>query len=153
MPIQGRGWELLITRQREDDRNGRRRTVGKYQVFHDGQPVRALAGVCAETRGPGDNSKAGNNRRVEAGSYALLTQAGKVGILIHPGRGFLSSVGCINPAAALANAKADIDFVDSRTRVVAIIDDMKAFVGAPFPKKNGQLIPNTTLVIDGEPTI
>jgi hypothetical protein len=182
MPIQGRGWELLITRQREDDRNGRRRTVGKYQVFHDGQPVRALAGVCAETRGPGDNSKAGNNRRVEAGSYPLLTQAGKkyvtigykdsnsiaviprpgldvgktdkrVGILIHPGRGFLSSVGCINPAAALANAKADIDFVDSRTRVIAIIDDMKAFVGAPFPKKNGQLIPNTTLVIDGEPTI
>jgi hypothetical protein len=65
MPIQSKGWELLITRVREEVRNGKRRTVGKYQVFHDGKAVRALAGMCAETRGPGDNSKAGNNRRIE----------------------------------------------------------------------------------------
>jgi len=181
MPIATKGWELLITRIREDNRNGKRRTVGKYQVFHDGKAVGAIAGMCAETRGPGDNSKAGNNRCIEAGRYPQLTQDGKkyvtlgyknstniaaiprpaldvgktdkrVGILIHPGRGFLSSIGCINLAGSLASAKADIDFVDSRTRVIALIDDLKAFVGNAFPKRNGQSIPNTALVIDGEPS-
>jgi hypothetical protein len=180
MPIQRTGWELLITRLREDIRNGRRRTVGQYQVFHDGSPVSGLSGVCAETRGPGDNSRTGNNRRIEAGRYPLRTQDGKkyvtigykgsasitviprpgldvgntnkrVGILIHPGRGFLSSIGCINPAKSLTRAKADIDFIDSRTRVIAIIDDMKTFLGASFPKRNGRQIPNASLVIDGEP--
>ena len=34
--IYGTGWELLIKRERQDKRNGRTRTVGKYQVFHDG---------------------------------------------------------------------------------------------------------------------
>jgi hypothetical protein len=180
MPIQGTGWELLITRLRQDDRNGKRRTVGKYQVFHDGSPVSGLSGMCAETRGPGDNSKAGNNRRIEAGRYPFRTQDGKkyvtigyresnsisviprpgldvgntnkrVGILFHPGRGFLSSVGCINPAKSLAGPKTDIDFVDSRTRVIAIIDDMKSFLGASFPKQNGRPIPKAGLVVEGEP--
>jgi hypothetical protein len=136
--------------------------------------------MCAETRGPGDNSKAGNNRRIEAGRYPLRTQDGqkyvtigykestsvtqiprpgldvgntnkRIGILIHPGRGFLSSIGCINPAKSLTGPIADIDFVDSRTRVIAIIDDMKALLGASFPKRNGRPIPNAFLVIDGEP--
>src|SRR5262249_39124599 len=61
MPIQKVGWELMITRVREDKRNRKRRTVGRYQVFHNGSPIPGLAGMCAETRGPGDNSKAGNN--------------------------------------------------------------------------------------------
>src|SRR6266700_2238459 len=77
MPIQKVGWELLITRLREDNRKGRRRTVGKYQVFHRGDPVPGLSGMCAETRGRGNNSKAGNNRRIEAGRYPLRTQNGK----------------------------------------------------------------------------
>jgi len=32
-----------------------------------------------------------------------------------------------------------------------MIDDMKSFVGFSFPKKNGQPIPNASLVLDGEP--
>src|SRR5215471_4852832 len=168
--IQKVGWELLIARLREDNRNGKRRTVGKYQVFHNGSPVLKLSGACAETRGPGDNSKAGNNRRIEAGRYPLRTQDGakyvtigyknstsamqiprpgldvgntnkRIGILIHPGRGFLSSIGCINPTKSLAGADADMDFNDSRTRVIALIDDMKSFLGASFPNKNGRPIP------------
>src|SRR5580700_2122311 len=152
MPIQNKGWELLITRIRQDSRSNRRRTVGNHQVFHDGTAVQGLAGMCAETKRPGDNFKAGNNRRIESGRYPLLTQDGekyvtigytastnpsaiprpgldvgntnkRVGILIHPGRGFLSSVGCINPAKVLPEANADIDFADSRTRVIALIED------------------------------
>jgi hypothetical protein len=141
MPVQGTGWELLITRLREDRRNRRRRTVGDYQVFHDGSQASGLSGMCAETGGPGDNSREGNNRRIEAGRYPLRTRDGEefvtigyrdstrfaakprpgigVGntnkrkcILIHPGRGFLYSIGCINLAKSLRGADADIDFVD-----------------------------------------
>jgi hypothetical protein len=180
MPIERAGWELLVTRQREDRRNGRRRTVGRYQVYHNGRPVAGLSGMCAETRGPGDNSKQGNNRRIEAGRYPLRTQDGakyvtmgyresasmaikprpgvavdktnkRVGIVIHPGRGFLSSIGCINPAKSLPRSKTDIEFVDSRTRIVALINDMKTFIGTSFPNRNGRPIPNAWLTIDGEP--
>jgi hypothetical protein len=49
MPIQKTGWELLITRLREDSRNGKRRTVGRYQVWHEGTMVEGLSGMCAET--------------------------------------------------------------------------------------------------------
>jgi len=44
-----------------------------------------------------------------------------------------------------------MDFVDSRTRVIAIIEDMKSFLGDSFPKKNGRPIPSAFLVVDGEP--
>ena len=97
--------------------------------------VPALFGVTAENVGPGSNAEAGNNRRVEAKRYPLLTQAGekyvtfnfstsenqngtpkpgillgntenRIGILIHPGIGFLASVGCINLARSLPHAGA-----------------------------------------------
>jgi hypothetical protein len=180
MRVKGSGWELLIERRREDQRGKRRRTVGKYQVYHAGKPVDGLSGACAETRGPGDNSKGGNNRRIEAGTYPLRTQAGtkyvtigytgnknsaaiprpglelgktnkRSEILLHPGRGFLSSIGCINPAKALAESQANIDFLDSRTRTIAIIDDLRAFLGGSFPQKNGQAIATAFVVIEGEP--
>lgn len=70
MPIQGSGWELLIERSREDQRAGRRRTVGKYKVFHNGKAVDALTGAMAESPGPGDNSRPGNKKRVEAGAVS-----------------------------------------------------------------------------------
>ncbi len=185
MPIAGQGWELHIVRTEEQKRasDGKRRTVGRYQVFHDGvlQAGADLSGTVAETRGPGANAPAGNKQRVETGRYPLSTQAGKkyvtIGfkaseasnalpkpglelnstgqrseILIHPGQGFLSSVGCINPCTRLPNAAEAITYAGSRRRVLAIIDDLKAFLGGHFPSKNGKRIPNASVVIDGEPT-
>lgn len=184
MPIEGEGWEFHIVRQSEQRRpsDGRRRTVGRYQIFHNGvkQTGTGLSGTVAETRGPGANKPAGNNRRVEEGRYPLFTQGGtkfvtfgfkdsesasakpKPGIelkstgrrseiLIHPGQGFLASEGCINPCTSLPNAAERIDFVPSRKRVLAIIDDLKAFAGASFPTKNGKRIPSAFVVVDGEP--
>jgi hypothetical protein len=169
-------WELRITRIGEQTRNGRRRTVGRYQVFHDGAPVSTLKGALAETKGPGANAPAGNKRCIVAGTYNLHIQAGtryvtigytsslnhatlprpgllllptdqRVGILIHPGRGFLSSIGCLNPADALASPTSDIAFIDSRKRVIALIDDLKSFIGSGFPTQAGAKIPRAKVVI------
>lgn len=184
MPIQKSGWEFHIVRKSEQRRasDGKRRTVGRYQIFHEGiaQTGGGLSGTVAETRGPGANRPAGNNRRVEEGRYPLFTQDGEryvtIGykesestsatpkpgielketdqrseILIHPGQGFLASIGCINPCTSLPNAAEMIDFAPSRRRVIAIINDLKAFAGSAFPAKNGKRIPNAFVVIDGEP--
>jgi hypothetical protein len=72
-------------------------------------------------------------------------------VIIHPGQGFLANAGCINPCTSLPNAAELIDFVPSRKRVIAIINDLKAFTGRTFPTKNGKKIPNAFVVIDGEP--
>ncbi|NUU36946.1 hypothetical protein [Pseudomonas sp. C2B4] len=185
MPITGTGWEMHIVRQSEQRRSsdGKRRTVGTYQVFHDGQKQTGLdlSGMVAETRGPGDNSQPGNNRRVEAGRYPLATQDGakyvtfgykesesssarpKPGIelketdpreeiLIHPGIGFLASIGCINLCTSLPDAEEMIGFAHSRRRVIAVIEDMKSFLNSGFPTKNGKKIPKAFVVIEGEPT-
>jgi hypothetical protein len=178
MPINGTGWEMVVTRLREDRRGTNRRTVGNYQVRHNGKAVDGLSGMCVETRGPGDNSHAGNNRRIEAGRYPLKTHAGpkyvtfsyaksvtgrprpaieidKTGarsaILFHPGQSFMSSVGCINPAGKLANASAELDLKYSRARVSAVIDDMAKFFGVSFPKKNDQTIANAWIVLEDVP--
>ncbi len=184
MPRENSGWEFHIVRRSEQRRSsdGKRRTVGTYQIFHDGarQTGIGLSGTVAETRGPGANRPAGNNRRIEPGRYPLFTQAGtkyvtigfvdsespraqpKPGIelkstgarseiLIHPGQGFLASVGCINPCTSLPNASELIDFAPSRRRVIAIINDLKEYVGDTFPTRNGRSIPKAFVVIDGEP--
>jgi hypothetical protein len=184
MPIENSGWEFHIVRKSEQRRSndGKRRTVGKYQIYHDGvkQTGAGLSGAVAETRGPGTNKPAGNNRRIKEGRYPLFTQGGakyvtigykdsesrsakpkpgvelkntgqRAEILIHPGQGFLASVGCINPCASLPNAAEMIDFVPSRKRVIAIINNLRAYVGGAFPTKNGKRIPNAFVVIDGEP--
>jgi len=79
MPITGQGWEMHIVRTREQRRpSGRRRTIGTYQVFHDGVPQtgRDMRGMVAETKGPGANRPRGNGKRVEPKRYPLATQAG-----------------------------------------------------------------------------
>jgi hypothetical protein len=183
MPIRGFGWEIHIVRKSVQSRRGRLRTVGTYQVFHNGTAQARLAGTSVEAKGKGDNSVEGNGRRVEAGTYPLGTAAGKhyvtIGylvsddpdqtpkpgldllrshtgnrsdIFIHPGHGFLASVGCINLTGALAGASIDIPFIDSRDRVIAAINDLKAFAGSSFPHHNGHPIAQAWIVIDGEPT-
>jgi len=180
MPIAGSGWELHITRQSEQNRRGRVRTIGIYQVFHDGSRQDGLSGTAVEAKGPGNNAVRGNGRRIEAGRYPLATQAGshyvtigylistdpdqtpKPGIellstrnrseiLVHPGHGFLASVGCINLTAPLASGNTDIPFVDSRDRMIATLNNLKAYCGAKFPHYNGQPIADAWVVIDGEP--
>lgn len=186
MPISGHGWEIHIQRtgmQSHPAQSLKRRTVGTYQVFHDGvaQPGERMSGMFAETVGPGDNTASGKGRRrIAAGRYQLATQAGskyvtlgyansnlttvlprpgiellgtgvRTEILIHPASGFLWSIGCINLCKVLPNGAEMIHYTGSRARVIAVIDDMRAFVGAAFPGQNGRIIPRAFAVVDGEP--
>jgi hypothetical protein len=72
-------------------------------------------------------------------------------ILIHPGIGFLASIGCINLCKILPDASEAISFGGSRKRVIAVIDNMRTFLGAGFPTKDGRPIPHAFAVIEGEP--
>lgn len=73
------------------------------------------------------------------------------GILIHPANGYLWSIGCLNPGSVLSGPNDNIQWSDSRSRVIAIIDDLKAFLGAQFPTSNNRRIPRSQCVIDNEP--
>lgn len=184
MPISGGGWELHIVREREQRRasDGRRRTIGRYQVYHDGaaQSGTDMSGMTAEAKGRGANAPAGNGKRIEEGRYPLWTQAPgryatwnystsaspsakpkpsfelkdtgeRTEILVHPGDGFLSSIGCINLCTSLPSPSVPITYSSSRRRVIAVIEDMKSYLGAAFPATNGKKIPRAFVVIDGEP--
>lgn len=182
MNITGNGWEFFIQRHTVQSRNGRRRTVGSYQIFHNGEPQEghSMSGMVAESRGRGANTPEDNGRRIEEGRYPLFTQDGshyktigyiisddfdetpkpglelkgtgdRTEILIHPGHGFLASIGCINLCKSLPDSHEDIDFEPSRNRVIDVINNLRDFAGGNFPAHNGHQIPDAHVVIDGEP--
>jgi hypothetical protein len=88
MAISGEGWEIQVKRLREQKRGTARRTVGAYQVFHNGQPARPLtvsgvevplSGTSAESPGPSQNvhpATARNPSRILPGRYPLKTSGG-----------------------------------------------------------------------------
>lgn len=74
------------------------------------------------------------------------------GILIHCAAGYLMSIGCINlTGRELRIGKDDIEYFDSRSRVIALIRSMKSHLGSQFPSSNNVQIANAKLVIRGEP--
>lgn len=54
-------------------------------------------------------------------------------------------------AEALNSPKDIIKYTDSKRRVVALIENLKARTGASFPAKAEKLIPRASIVIEGEP--
>jgi len=81
MPLENRGWELLIQRQSRQTNalTGAVRTVGTYQVYHGGAPIEPLTGTTAESPGPSQNEWPATSmdpRRIRSGRYPLATQAG-----------------------------------------------------------------------------
>lgn len=191
MPITEQSWEIHVQRLKEQARGNQTRTVGTYQVFHDGEPASAISvdgvavplfGTTAESKGPGQNdtpATVARPSRILPGRYPLKTSGGptyvttgfrqdlrikpqmpgielrrtgnRSAIIIHPGKGeFLSSIGCINPCTSLPDEDEDIDYAGSRRRVIALIEDMKRFLGTV--SENGDVaIINAFAIIDGEP--
>lgn len=120
------------------------------------------------------------DRRIKAGLYPLAIQNGtkyktigyadsedpkaiprpgilvaqteeRVAILLHPAQNYFWSVGCLNPASGLTNADSQINYKDSRMRIIAIIEAIKERI-APKSKKGGTPLPKVVLLIEGEPT-
>jgi len=182
--IEGHGWELKVTRLGLQHRGEQVRTYGAYQVFIDDAPVPNLAGHICECTGPGDNTQQGKKEhvRIREGRYALSTQFGdhyrsvgfstdvkhppgflllgtgaRSAILVHPGHPpklYLSSIGCFNPTGPL-KADQDMDFTESRARVIALLDSLKQHDPAAFADNkigHDTAIANAFIVVDGEPT-
>ena len=189
MPISGQGWELHVNRVSEQTKNGKSRTVGTYQVHHNGAPVThtikvdgvdvPLSGTTAESRGPSQNdapATSANPSRIVAKNYRLAISGGptyltrnyrqderiadgmpgielldtrnRTDILIHPGKDeFLSSIGCINLCTRLPDADEIINYRGSRRRVIALIEDMRQFLG-PLPTADKAPIPGASIVVD-----
>lgn len=77
----------------------------------------------------------------------------RVGILIHPGHPpklYLSSIGCLNPTKPIGPAD-DMDFVESRARMIAIINDLRNFAPAAFQHASNTPITGAMIVVEGEP--
>jgi hypothetical protein len=166
------GWVLEIRRLREDVRpaDGKRRTVGLYAIWINGTDTR-LWGYVAEPGGPGDNKHMGNDLCLEAGVYRiqshstphyatvdyangmniprpaveLVDTGDRQAILFHPGVGFLSSIGCLNPSSNLLMPDQEIDFGDSRSHVIRLINNLRSFGGPDC--FNGEPIPGVTVNI------
>jgi hypothetical protein len=177
LSISRHGWELYVVRSHEQHHGSQTRTIGRYQVYRDGEALAGLNGSTAEPGGPGDNGTADCGLRVEAGTYALATQDGdsycsigyvtdpdhhvlrkpalkleatgvRTDILVHPGHGFLASLGCLNLTSDLASADTVIAFEDSRQRVVAMMQDLERYVGETYPSCNGCVIPAAFITIE-----
>lgn len=84
----------------------------------------------------------------------LLKETGqRTAILIHPGHPptlYLSSIGCLNPTKPLGRND-DMEFLESRARVIALIDSLRAFSPELFRDGRPTQIPGAFVVIDGEP--
>ena len=152
-----------------DDRPATSIRIGAFDV--------PLSGTTAEARGPSSNApSAKEKQRIATGRYPLRTTDGpaymthryldsneirepmpgielagtgsRSDILIHPGKNaFLSSIGCVNLCTSLPDAAEQIDFPGSRRRVIALIEDLKRFLGSRFPAANGRAIPDAFAAI------
>jgi hypothetical protein len=154
-----KGWTLAVQRIRSEERAGEgfARTVGTYSVLHDGVPRNALSGMTVERQGPGDNGSIGKaqHRCIAAGDYPLRPHASqkyrttgyasdgshprpaielgdtrdRSAILVHPADRYGSTIGCINLSGPLTDAESDIVLPDSIKRVIAVIEDLRAYCG------------------------
>ncbi|WP_441233936.1 hypothetical protein [Bradyrhizobium sp. 930_D9_N1_4] len=59
------------------------------------------------------------------------------GVLIHPAQGYLWSIGCLNLTAPVSNAQDNINYAESRRRVIALIDNM-AVTQPDFPSSDNR---------------
>jgi|SRR5215472_5822422 len=84
----------------------------------------------------------------------LLNNTGhRSAILIHPGHPptlYLSSIGCLNLTKPLQPDDV-MDFLESRSRVIAVINSLANFAAGAFAHRTPTPIANAAIVIDGEP--
>jgi hypothetical protein len=59
------------------------------------------------------------------------------GVLIHPAQGYLWSIGCLNLTAPLSDVRDNINYAESRRRVIALIDNLAATL-PDFPSSDNR---------------
>ena len=128
----------------------RRIAQGRYPLTTQfGQSYRSV-GYSADIAVPGTLRMPG---------VALVETGNRTAILIHPGHptppgdppyAWLSSIGCLNLTKAIRTEE-DMEFWESRARVIALLDSLRSFAPEAFVPTVNTLIPNACAVIDGEP--
>lgn len=126
--------------------NGKRIEAGRYPLFTHVHGVKyASISYALDLQNPG----ALKMPAIRVGDTAARTD-----ILIHPGHPptpYLSSVGCFNLTGPLEAAQ-EMDFWESRARVIALLDSLRAFAPLAFAADDITRIPGAWLVVEGEPT-
>jgi hypothetical protein len=127
--------------------NHRRIKAGSYPISTHQSPVKDKK-IKYKTIGYTKGNGVGEQPRPFIG----VDETGeREGILIHPGQGYIWSIGCFNPGKTIKKAADDLKYGESKEMVIALIDDATRFLGAAFPKSNNKTIPNARVVIAGEP--
>ncbi len=125
--------------------NGKRIEAGRYPLFTHWHGVKyASVGYSPDLQSAG----ALKMPAIRVGDTEARTD-----ILIHPGHPptpYLSSVGCFNLTAPLAPAQ-EMDFWESRARVIALLDSLRKFAPLAFAAADITRIPDAWLVVEGEP--
>jgi hypothetical protein len=122
---------------------GLRIEPGRYPLWTQFGRYRSI-GYSADLTTPGLDPMPG---------FRLEETGARTAILIHPGHPpnlYLSSVGCLNPTRALS-ATEPMDYWESRARVIALIEDLRAFAPGAFTAETNTRIDNAFVVITGEP--
>ncbi len=122
---------------------GLRVEAGRYRLTTQFGRYRTV-GYCEDLNEPG---------RDPMPAFRLEDTGARTAILVHPGHPpnlYLSSVGCLNPTGPLA-ADQDMDFWESRSRVVALIDDLRRFAPQAFESEVNTPIDAAFVIIAGEP--
>lgn len=140
------GWvcECLGPGDNRQADNGKRIEAGRYPLHtHFGDLYRSV-GYSTDLQAAGSSPLPG---------VRLEDTGQRYDILIHPARPptlYLSSVGCLNLTGPLADSQA-MDFRDSRTRVVALIESLRGFAPDAFTATENTRIPDAWVVVEGEP--
>ena len=125
--------------------NGRRIAAGRYRLTTHNRAF-VSAGYSSNDRIVADPPMP---------AIRLLDTGKRTGILIHPvylpePKLYVASVGCLNATGAVSEEQ-DIDFWDSRTRVIALINSLRTFHPEAFATASPTPIEGASIVIDGEP--
>jgi hypothetical protein len=125
--------------------NGKRIEPGRYPLLTHWQ------GVKYASVGYSDDLETAGALKMPA--IRVGDTEARTDILIHPGHPptpYLSSVGCFNPTGPLDPAQ-EMDFWESRARVIALLDSLRGFAPDAFATRDITRIPDAWLIVEGEP--
>jgi hypothetical protein len=127
----------------ETGKDLRRVEAGRYQLYTQFGKYRSI-GYAKDNRPAGTKPMPG---------FRVEDRGVRTAILVHPGHPpslYLSSIGCLNPTEQIGPREV-MNFWDSRRRVIAMLESLKAFAPKAFTHEVNTEIPGASIVIDGEP--